>query len=153
MRSNYVLATSSLMLLLPAWAALKAGDTVRVWYHSGVAVISVTYHLTKHPVIFWIDVAAANSLVPSIVPLLIQRDYAAFAYMTGLAYCFTIFYYGYMKKDLVWNPDPRVATPYHVSLHWAASFGLATAILITSSALALERSRIQTCHLEVADAP
>jgi len=153
MRPNYVLATSSLMLLLPAWAALKAGDNVRVWYHAGVTVISVTYHLTKHPVIFWIDVAAANSLVPSVVPLLIQRDYAVFAYMIGLTYCFTVFYYGYMKKDLVWHPDPHVATTYHVSLHWAASFGLATAILITSSALALERSRIQTCHLEAADAP
>ena len=153
MRPNYVLATSSLLLLLPAWAALQAGDEVRVWYHAGVAVISVTYHLTKHPVIFWIDVVAANSLVPSVVPLLAQRDYVLFAYTTGLAYCFTIFYYGYVKKDLIWHPDSTVATPYHVSLHWAASFGLATAILITSSALALERSRIQTCHLEAADAP
>jgi hypothetical protein len=153
MRPNYVLATSSLMLLLPAWAALQAGDEVRIWYHAGVAVISVTYHLTKHPVMFWIDVAAANSLVPSVAPLLVQRDYTAFAYLIGLAYCFTVFYYGYMKRDLVWHPDPAVATPYHVSLHWAASFGLATAILITNSALALEHSNTQTCRLEVADAP
>lgn len=153
MRPNYVLATSSLMLLLPAWAALKAGDTVRMWYHSGVAVISVTYHLTKHPVIFWIDFVAANSLVPSGLTLKGHRDYILFSHLSCLLYCFGMFYYGYIKKDLVWHPDSVVATHYHVSLHWAASFGLALAILLTSSALALERSRTPMSRLEVADAP
>jgi hypothetical protein len=153
MRPNYVLATSSLMLLLPAWAALKVGDEVRVWYHAGVTVVSITYHLTKHPVIFWIDVVVANSLVPSVLTLVTQRDYMIFSYLTCVGYCFTIFYCGYMKKDLVWHPDPRVATTYHVSLHWAGAFGIAFAILLTNSALTLERSRIPTSRLDVADAP
>lgn len=152
MRPNYVLATSSLMLLIPAWAAWKSGDTIRVWYHAGVVVVSVTYHLTKHPVVFWIDLVAANSLVPSVLTLA-HRDYILFAYVTCVAYCFGLFYYGHLKKELVWNPDVRIATPYHVSLHWAASFGLALAILITNSSLALERSRTPMSRLEVADAP
>ena len=152
MRPNNVLATSSLMLLIPVWAALKTGDTVRVWYHAGVTVISITYHLTKHPVVFWIDMAAANSLVPSALTLA-HRDYMLFSHLSCLLYCFGMFYYGYIKKDLVWHPDPIVATRYHVSLHWAASFGLALAILITNSALALERSRTPMSRLAVADAP
>ncbi len=153
MKPNYWLATSSLMLFVPAWAAWKAGDVVRVWYHSGVAVISVTYHMTKHPVIFWVDFAVANSLVPSVLPLIVQRDYMVVTYLVGLSYCTGVFYYGYMKKDLVWNPDVNRATPYHVSLHWMASFGLAFAILLTSSSLALEHSRTLKSRLEVADAP
>jgi hypothetical protein len=64
-----------------------------------------------------------------------------------------MFYYGYIKKDLVWNPDVRAATPYHVSLHYVASMACALALLITSSSLTLEHSRIQKCRLEVADAP
>jgi Ca2+/Na+ antiporter len=153
MKPNYALATSSLLLLFPAWAAWKSGDTVRVWYHSGVTVVSVTYHLTKHPVIFWVDVVLANSLVPSALPLVIQRDYVMVTYVCCVAYCMTMFYYGYMKKDLVWHPDPAVATPYHVSLHLAASFGLVMGILITNSSLTLERSRTPMSRLEVADAP
>jgi len=47
----------------------------------------------------------------------------------------------------------RIATPYHVSLHWAASFGLVMGILLTNSSLALERSRTPMSRLEVADAP
>jgi hypothetical protein len=152
-KPSYALATSSLMLLIPAWAAWKSGDTVRVWYHSGVAVISVTYHLTKHPVVFWIDFAVANSLVPSALPLVTQRDYMIFSYLACLGYCFGMFYYGYVKKDLMWHPDPVVATRYHISVHWAASFGLAFAILLTTSSLALERSRTPMSRLEVADAP
>lgn len=152
-KANYTLVASSLLLLIPAWAALKAGDTVRVWYHAGVTVVSITYHLTKHPVVFWIDVAVANSLVPSVLPLVAQRDYAMFPYVFGVGYCITVFFYGYIKKDLMWHPDPIVATRYHVSLHWVASVGLAFAILLTNSALALERSRTPMSHLEVADAP
>jgi hypothetical protein len=145
-KPNPTLVASSLMLLIPAWAAWKAGDTVRVWYHAGVTVVSITYHLTKHPGVFWIDVAVANSLVPSVLNLVAQRDYMAFAYAACVAYCFTIFYCGYAKKDLVWHPDPVIATRYHVSLHWVASFGIAMAILITNSSLALEHSKTLMCH-------
>ena len=146
MKPNYWLATSSLLLLAPAWAAWRAGDQLRVWYHTGVTLVSVTYHLTKHPVIFWIDIAAANSLVPSILPLVIQRDYVAFAYVIAVAYCAGMFYYGHMKKELVWHPDVDTATPYHISLRWMASFSLALAILVTNSSLAVERSSTPMLH-------
>ena len=153
MKPNYWLAGSSLFLMMPTWAAWRCGDTIRVWYHTGVTVISVTYHLTKHPAVFWIDFVSANSMVPSILPLVAMRDYTMFTYACGVGYCFFMFYYGYIKKDLVWNPDVNAATPYHVSLHYVASMACALALLITNSSLILERSSIQTSRLEVADAP
>ena len=159
MKPNYWLATSSLFLMMPTWAAWKCGDTIRIWYHTGVTVVSVTYHLTKHPLVFWIDFVTANSMVPSILPLVSQRDYTMFTYACGVGYCFFMFYYGYIKKDLVWNPDVDQATPYHVSLHYVASMACALALLITNSALAtnssltLEHSRTLTSHLEVAASP
>lgn len=159
MKPNYWLATSSLFLMMPAWAAWKCGDTIRIWYHTGVTVVSVTYHLTKHPVVFWIDFVTANSMVPSILPLVSQRDYTMFTYACGVGYCFFMFYYGYIKKDLVWNPDVDQATPYHVSLHYVASMACALALLITNSALTtnssltLEHSRTLMSRLEVDASP
>lgn len=138
MKPNYWLAASSLCLMMPTWAAWKCGDTIRIWYHTGVTVVSVTYHLTKHPLVFWIDFVTANSMVPSILPLVSQRDYTMFTYACGVGYCFFMFYYGYIKKDLVWNPDVDRATPYHVSLHYVASMACALALLITNSALVLD---------------
>ena len=153
MKPNYWLAASSLCLMMPTWAAWKCGDTIRIWYHTGVTVVSVTYHLTKHPLVFWIDFVTANSMVPSILPLVSQRDYTMFTYACGVGYCFFMFYYGYIKKDLVWNPDVDQATPYHVSLHYVASMACALALLITNSSLTLEHSRTLMSRLEVDASP
>ena len=38
------------------------------------------------------------------------------AYSVWLSYAIFIYYYGYLTKTLVWNPDLDAATPWHMTL-------------------------------------
>jgi hypothetical protein len=44
------------------------------------------------------------------------------AYSVWLSYVLFIYYYGYINKTLVWNPDFDSATPWHMTLHASTAF-------------------------------
>lgn len=151
MKANWWLVGSSLFIYGPAVASYMVEDYPRTAYYTTVATVSVVYHATKHPVIFWIDFATANSMVITVIPVIFSRWYMVPSWAVVVAYASFVFYYGHAKRDLIWHPDPRIATSFHVSLHWLGSFAHMIAILITSSSLALEHSSTPKCRLAVDD--
>jgi hypothetical protein len=57
-------------------------------------------------------------------------------YFMWLSYTICIYYYGYMNKTLIWNPDVHAATPWHMSLHMTTA--------LTTSYTLYQRGRLHS---------
>lgn len=117
MQSNYYLVLSSLTFLAPA-------------------IVSSYYHFSKNHYILYIDYPLNQiTHITTLYRILPGRWASMPAYSVWLSYVIIIYYYGYITKTLIWNPDLDAATPWHMTLHISTAFTTMYTIYTTHSKL------------------
>ena len=118
MKPNLFLVLSSLSFLAPAITCYNS----RYYGLSGIYVLVTTvssvYHVTKNPSLVYLDYSLSQLAHLLTVHRILKGGWASMpAYSLWLSYAIFIYYYGYLTKTLVWNPDLDAATPWHMTLH------------------------------------
>ena len=81
-------------------------------------MVSAVYHATKHPYLLYLDYSLDQIAHVATLYTITPGGWRTMpAYSLWLSYILFIYYYGYMNKIFVWNPDLGAATPWHMSLH------------------------------------
>ena len=118
MKSNYYLILSSLTFLGPAIISYKTGTYDLAILCTLVTIISSYYHYSKNPYLLYIDYPLNQiSHITTVYHILPGGWVSIPAYSVWLSYAVYIYYYGYLTKSLIWNPDLDAATPWHMTLH------------------------------------
>lgn len=122
MKPNPYLVLSSLTLGAPAITSYLMNDYLMMSLYGSLTIISSIYHATKNPHLVYLDYTTAQITHAFTIHRIIPGGSASLPYYSGwLAYVVFIYYYGYVNKVMVWNPDLDAATPWHMSLHFACS--------------------------------
>ena len=120
MLANYYLVGSSLLFIIPATIA----QLQQFWlgYYAGLftTIISAMYHLTKLKELFWPERLAYFLYTTSIIHICKKKGFVTL-YCIPSFLCTTIYYGGYVTRTMIWDPDQRVATTWHVILHIISS--------------------------------
>jgi hypothetical protein len=118
MTPNYWLVLSSLSFLAPAIVSIQLQYYEIATLSFLISFVSSWYHITKNPLILYIDYPLNQLSHITILYKIIPGGMRSMPYyFIWLLYVITIYYYGYINKKLVWDPDVNAATPWHMSLH------------------------------------
>jgi hypothetical protein len=118
MNPNLLLALSSLSFLAPAITSYKSGYYDITTLCSIISLVSSLYHITKNPYLLYIDYPLNQITHIITVYRILPGGWASMPYYSlWLSYAIFIYYYGYLTKTLIWNPDLDAATPWHMTLH------------------------------------
>jgi hypothetical protein len=120
MLPNYYLVGSSLLFIIPATIAQLQQFWVGYYIGLFMTIISSLYHLTTLQELFW-----ADRLVYFLYTLCTMYT----CRMKGIdvlciipsSFCTIIYYGGYVTRTMIWDPDQRVATTWHVIMHIVSS--------------------------------
>jgi hypothetical protein len=122
MKPNLWLALSSLTFLVPAIVSYNTNNYATSYLYFALIPVSCSYHLTKYPYLQILDYTFAHSAhfmgIYTIIP---GGWFSFYYYCLWFSYNFTIYYYGYLTKTMIWNPDLDAATPWHMSFHISSS--------------------------------
>jgi hypothetical protein len=123
MKSNYCLVLSSLTFAAPAIISYKTGTYDLAILCALITIISSYYHYSKNPYLLYIDYPLNQiTHITTVYRILPGRWASMPVYSVWLSYIIYIYYYGYLTKSLVWNPDFDAATPWHMTLHISSAF-------------------------------
>jgi hypothetical protein len=118
MNPNFWLVLSSLSILGPAALAIQLKRYTISSIYLLVTITSSAYHYTKNPYILYIDYPLNQlSHAVTVYTILPGGMKTMPYYFIWLIYTVYIYYYGYINKNLIWNPDLDAATPWHVTMH------------------------------------
>jgi hypothetical protein len=132
MNPNYWLALSSLTFLAPAIVSYNTNNYTLSYLYFILVPVSSAYHATKYQYLQLLDYTIAHSAHLLGIYTIIPGGWTAFYYYwLWFSYNFTIYYYGYITKTMIWNPDLNAATPWHMSFHISSSIMLSHMLLIT----------------------
>lgn len=122
MEPNYLLVLSSLSFIIPGIVSYNTCNYDVSVLFILESIVSSLYHATKNPYILYIDYSLNQ--ITHIISLyrILPGKFTSIPYYTiWLLYVICIYYYGYLTKSLVWNPNLDAATPWHISLHVSTS--------------------------------
>jgi len=123
MEPNPWLVLSSLNFLAPALVSYKTKNYDVATLCCIVSVVSSLYHITKNPYLLYIDYPLNQLTHITTVYRILPGGWASMpAYSLWLSYVLFIYYYGYINKTLIWNPDLDAATPWHMTLHLSTAY-------------------------------
>jgi len=112
MKPNYWLVLSSLTLIAPAIVCHKTGDHGLKLMYILLTTVSSVYHATKNPYLVYLDYSCAQLTNAYSLYIIIKGGWASMpCYSLWLSYIMIVYYYGYINKSLIWNPDLDAATP------------------------------------------
>jgi len=120
MLPNYYLVGSSLLFIIPATIAQLQQFWVGYYIGLFTTIISSLYHLTKLQELFWPDRLAYFLYTLSTIYICKKKGLVAL-YCIPSSFCTIIYYGGYVTRTMVWDPDQRVATTWHVIMHVVSS--------------------------------
>ena len=122
MNPNYWLVLSSCSFIAPAITCYYSKNYLLTYTYCLLTLISSLYHATKNPSLIFIDYSINHIVhILTLWNILKGREYSMPYYCICLSYIFTIYYYGYITKTLVWDYNLDTATPWHMSLHISTS--------------------------------
>ena len=122
MKPNYWLVLSSLSFIAPAIICQKTGYYGLSRMYILVTTVSSVYHATKNPSLVYLDYSLSQLTHAATVYTILKGEWDSMpAYSLWLSYAIFIYYYGYLTKTLVWNPDLDSATPWHMTLHMSTA--------------------------------
>ena len=122
MKPNLWLVLSSLSFLAPAITCYRSSYYGLSGIYILVTTISSSYHLTKKPSLVYLDYSLSQLAHLLTVHRILKGGWVSMsAYSVWLSYAVFIYYYGYLTKTLVWNPDLDAATPWHMTLHMSTA--------------------------------
>ena len=123
--ANPVLMSSSLLFLLPMFAALRSDSTYAAVASANLTVTSVIYHWSKDPGYFWIDQIGIFLYVVAMVFEAFFRKQMFHQILVGAItiYSMCIYHYGYMQECYIWDVDCKTATQHHVGMHFIGAMG------------------------------
>jgi len=136
MKPNYWLVLSSLSFLAPAQICYNTNNYALSDLYIVVTAVSSLYHATKSPYLVYIDYSLSQIAHVVTLRVILDGKWASMPYYSiWLSYVIFIYYYGYLNKTLVWNPDLDKATPWHMSLHVSTAFTTCLTVYRTYSYL------------------
>jgi hypothetical protein len=122
MEPNLYLTRSSLFFIAPCLVSYLTRDYHITFIYVLVTLVSSVYHATKHPRLLHLDVSTAHLAHLTTVMTILPGGSATMPYyFAWLSYACFIYYYGYKTQTMVFLPDLKAATPWHVSLHVSTS--------------------------------
>jgi len=132
MNPNYYLVVSSLTFITPAIVSYKTQNYDVSVLCSIVSLVSSLYHISKNPYLLYIDYILNQIAHITILYRILPGRWASIPpYSIWLCYIIFIYYYGYLTKSLIWNPDLDKATPWHMTLHISTSLITSYSIHVT----------------------
>lgn len=118
MEPNYWLVLSSFSFIAPVVTSYITKNYDLSVVYLAVVAISSAYHSTKNSYILYIDYPLNQLSHALTLYKIIPGGWASMPYYSAwLSYTIFVYYYGYLHKTMVWNPDLDSATPWHMSLH------------------------------------
>ena len=122
MEPNLYLTGSSLFFIAPCVVSYLTQDYHITVIYVLVTLVSSVYHATKHPRLLHLDVSTAHLAHITTVLRILPGGLATMPYyLAWLVYASFIYYYGYKTQTMVFLPDLKAATPWHISLHLSTS--------------------------------
>jgi hypothetical protein len=133
MEPNYWLVLSSLTFLAPAIVSYNTNNYAVSYVYFTLVPVSCLYHSTKYQYLQYLDYTFAHSAhLMGIYTIIPGGWFAFYYYCLWFSYNFTIYYYGYITKTMIWNPDYASATAWHMSFHISSSIMFSHMIYLTS---------------------
>jgi len=130
--TKYALVASSFSLLAPAIVSYKTMNYDIASMCALLTFVSSYYHYTKNHYLLYIDYPLNQVIhLTTLYRIIPGGWYSMPVYSIWLFYVVFIYYYGYIHKTIVWNPDYEKATPWHVSLHLSTSIMSSYCIYVT----------------------
>lgn len=121
---NPYLMASSTVFIIPLYYANRIGNRPVQFICGSLTAVSLLYHATKHPFVFWLDQTAVwTFIVRSVIEGLRGGPksllFVAAANLTS-AY---LYVYGRYSKSLIWSDRYGEATATHAAMHLIAAAG------------------------------
>ena len=130
------LVGSSQFFLIPTLSYFFTGERVCGFLNAGIYLTSIAYHATKpkYPFLLYADmVFAQTGNLCAIYTTTQWMPYSIPLYSVFLGSALTIYYYGRHTSSLAWDPNPKIATAWHATMHLILSGSAGLSILLAKS--------------------
>ncbi len=127
---NPYLVLSSLLYIVPLYAANQANIQIAKSAFSLLLPASIAYHATRHPIIYYIDqVGVYSVVVGSWIDGYNGGQISSFYAILSNIISFYLFFWGKMTGTLIWSNSYFISTTSHALLHAASAIGYTFLIL------------------------
>jgi hypothetical protein len=133
---NWALVASSQLFLIPTLAYFLTGERICGALNVGIYLSSIAYHSTKprYPIFLLADmVFAQTGNLCAIYTTAQWVPYSIPLYSVFLGSALTVYYYGRHTSSLAWDPDPKVATAWHITMHVILSGSAGMSIFLSKA--------------------
>jgi hypothetical protein len=121
---NPWLIASSLLFLLPALEARRQHVAATATTLLSLSIVSALYHLTKNPVLYYLDQLAVLAIVSRSIVDGLKGGGASLQICVAVnAGSFVLYYVGLATHGLIWSPNFWVATGSHAFMHIGVAGG------------------------------
>ena len=130
---NLALAASSHFFLIPSFSAFLVGAYLPGGLVFGTYLVSVAYHTTKprFPWLLHLDIAFAHVGHAVMIWTTAQwLPYSLPIYALFFSCAMITYYYGRAYQCLAWDPNPKVATWWHMFMHGFLGLSSAFSVLM-----------------------
>jgi len=138
MEPNYWLVLSSMSFIAPTILCYNLNNPILYGVLIMVIYISSAYHATKIPYLLYLDIPLLYTANLITLYNILPGGWKTIPYyLVWLVYALFVYYYGQIHKTMVWNPNLKQATKWHMSLHISTSIMTCYTLYVTHQSVRL----------------